>query len=92
MLELEQSQAAAAVGQISLAHAYQELAAARGLTAAQVLLTLGLGLMLTLLFAVAMLRQSRQREEAQAQAACMQHSDYREAYDAFVEKRDPSYK
>jgi glutamate 5-kinase len=40
-LELEQSQAAAAVGQISLAHAYQELAAERGLTAAQVLLTLG---------------------------------------------------
>ena len=40
-LALEQSQAAAAVGQISLAHAYQELAAARGLTAAQVLLTLG---------------------------------------------------
>ena len=40
-LELEQSQAAAAVGQISLAHAYQELAAARGLTAAQILLTLG---------------------------------------------------
>jgi glutamate 5-kinase len=41
MLELEQSQAAAAVGQISLAHAYQDLAAARGLTAAQILLTLG---------------------------------------------------
>lgn len=40
-LELEQSQAAAAVGQISLAHAYQEFANARGLTAAQVLLTLG---------------------------------------------------
>jgi glutamate 5-kinase len=40
-LELEQSQAAAAVGQIGLAHAYQELAAARGLTAAQILLTLG---------------------------------------------------
>lgn len=40
-LLLEQSQAAAAVGQISLAHAYQELAAARGLTAAQILLTLG---------------------------------------------------
>jgi glutamate 5-kinase len=40
-LELEQSQAAAAVGQISLAHAYQELARARGLVAAQVLLTLG---------------------------------------------------
>jgi glutamate 5-kinase len=40
-LELEQSQAAASVGQISLAHAYQESAAARGLTAAQILLTLG---------------------------------------------------
>lgn len=40
-LELEQSQAAAAVGQISLAHAYQEMANARGLTAAQILLTLG---------------------------------------------------
>ena len=40
-LELEQSQAAAAVGQISLAHAYQELFRARGLTAAQILLTLG---------------------------------------------------
>ena len=39
--ELEQSQAAAAAGQISLAHAYQELASARGLTAAQILLTLG---------------------------------------------------
>ena len=40
-LELEQSQAAASVGQISLAHAYQEMAASRGLTAAQILLTLG---------------------------------------------------
>ena len=40
-LALEQSQAAAAVGQISLAHAYQEMANARGLTAAQILLTLG---------------------------------------------------
>jgi glutamate 5-kinase len=40
-LELEQSQAAAAVGQISLAHAYQDFASARGLTAAQILLTLG---------------------------------------------------
>ncbi len=40
-LELEQSQAAAAVGQISLAHAYQEMAQARGLLAAQILLTLG---------------------------------------------------
>ncbi|MBA2126533.1 glutamate 5-kinase [Hyphomicrobium methylovorum] len=41
VLALEQSQAAAAVGQISLAHSYQETAAARGLTAAQILLTLG---------------------------------------------------
>jgi glutamate 5-kinase len=40
-LELEQSQAAAAVGQIGLAHAYQELAAKSGLTVAQILLTLG---------------------------------------------------
>lgn len=40
-LELEQSQAAAAVGQIALAHAYQEMAQTRGLTAAQILLTLG---------------------------------------------------
>ena len=40
-LELEQSQAAAAVGQISLAHAYQELARERGFLAAQILLTLG---------------------------------------------------
>ena len=40
-LELEQSQAAAAVGQISLAHAYQDRCRARGLIAAQVLLTLG---------------------------------------------------
>lgn len=40
-LELEQSQAAAAVGQIGLAHAYQELAAKSGLTVAQILLTIG---------------------------------------------------
>ncbi len=40
-LALEQSQAAAAVGQIGLAHAYQELFRARNLTAAQILLTLG---------------------------------------------------
>ena len=40
-LELEQSQAAAAVGQISLAHAYQEVFRQRGLIVAQVLLTLG---------------------------------------------------
>ena len=30
--------------------------------------------------------------EAQAQAICMQHPDYREAYDAFVAKRDPKFK
>jgi glutamate 5-kinase len=40
-LELEQSQAAAAVGQVSLAHAYQDVFRARGLVTAQVLLTLG---------------------------------------------------
>jgi glutamate 5-kinase len=40
-LELEQSQASAAVGQISLAHAYQQLARERGLVIAQILLTLG---------------------------------------------------
>ena len=40
-LPLEQSQAAAAVGQISLASAYQAILKAHGLTAAQILLTLG---------------------------------------------------
>jgi glutamate 5-kinase len=40
-LELEQSQAAAAVGQIGLAHAYEEMAGAHSLTTAQILLTLG---------------------------------------------------
>jgi glutamate 5-kinase len=40
-LELEQSQAAAAVGQISLASAYQDIFRVRGLVVAQVLLTLG---------------------------------------------------
>ncbi len=40
-LDLEESQAAAAVGQISLAHAYQEFARGHGLIAAQVLVTLG---------------------------------------------------
>jgi glutamate 5-kinase len=40
-LKLEESQAAAAAGQISLAHAYQSLFKERGLAAAQVLLTLG---------------------------------------------------
>lgn len=40
-LELEQSQAAAAVGQVSLAHAYQDVFRQRGITTAQILLTLG---------------------------------------------------
>jgi glutamate 5-kinase len=39
-LRLEESQAAAAVGQISLAHAYKELLHRHGVTVAQVLLTL----------------------------------------------------
>jgi enoyl-CoA hydratase/carnithine racemase len=30
--------------------------------------------------------------EAQAQALCMQHPDYREAYEAFVKKRTPQFK
>ncbi len=38
--KLEESQAAAAVGQIRLAHAYQEALAAHGLTVAQVLITI----------------------------------------------------
>jgi glutamate 5-kinase len=41
LLTLEQSQAAAAVGQISLAGAYRQVFETRGLTAAQILLTLG---------------------------------------------------
>ncbi len=40
-LRLEESQAAAAVGQISLAHAYKELLDAHGIQVAQILLTLG---------------------------------------------------
>src|ERR1700690_1064594 len=40
-LKLEESQAAAAVGQIRLAHAYKELLEAHSITVAQVLLTLG---------------------------------------------------
>lgn len=40
-LKLEESQAAAAVGQISLAHAYEKKFKARGIVTAQVLLTLG---------------------------------------------------
>jgi len=40
-LKLEDSQAAAAVGQIDLAHAFEDAFRARGIVAAQVLLTLG---------------------------------------------------
>jgi len=40
-LKLEQAQAAASVGQIALAQAYSEILGARGLTAGQILLTLG---------------------------------------------------
>jgi glutamate 5-kinase len=40
-LELEKSQAAAAVGQISLSSAYQDAFRTRGITVAQILLTLG---------------------------------------------------
>jgi glutamate 5-kinase len=40
-LKLEDSQAAAAVGQIDLAHAYEDAFRGRGIVAAQVLLTLG---------------------------------------------------
>ncbi len=29
--------------------------------------------------------------EAQAQAFCMQHPDYKEAFEAFTEKRDPLF-
>lgn len=40
-LKLEQAQAAASVGQIALAQAYSEILGTRGLTAGQILLTLG---------------------------------------------------
>lgn len=54
-------------------------------------------------FALAMTKEMLNREldvsldtalewEAQAQATCMQHPDYREAYEAFVEKREPNFK
>jgi enoyl-CoA hydratase/carnithine racemase len=54
-------------------------------------------------FALAMTKEMLNREmevsldtalewEAQAQATCMQHPDYREAYEAFVEKRVPKFK
>jgi enoyl-CoA hydratase/carnithine racemase len=53
-------------------------------------------------FALAMTKEMLNREmdvsldtalewEAQAQATCMQHPDYREAYEAFVEKREPRF-
>ncbi|HMF55279.1 MAG TPA: enoyl-CoA hydratase family protein [Pyrinomonadaceae bacterium] len=53
-------------------------------------------------FALAMTKEMLNREmdvsfqialewEAQAQAICMQHPDYREAYEAFVEKREPKF-
>ncbi len=41
LLRLEEAQAAASVGQIALAHAYQTVFRDRGLTAAQILVTLG---------------------------------------------------
>ena len=54
-------------------------------------------------FALAMTKEMLNREmevsldtalewEAQAQATCMQHPDYREAYEAFVEKREPDFR
>ena len=54
-------------------------------------------------FALAMTKEMLNREmdvafdtalewEAQAQAMCMQHTDYGEAYRAFVEKREPRFK
>lgn len=54
-------------------------------------------------FALAMTKEMLDREmetsldtalewEAQAQAACMQHPDYREAYEAFIAKREPKFK
>jgi enoyl-CoA hydratase/carnithine racemase len=53
-------------------------------------------------FALAMTKEMLNREmevsldtalewEAQAQSVCMQHPDYREAYEAFVEKREPRF-
>lgn len=35
--------------------------------------------------------ESGLESEALAQALCMQHPDYREAYEAFVEKREPKF-
>ncbi len=53
-------------------------------------------------FALAMTKEMLNREmnvsldtalewEAQAQAICMRHPDYREAYEAFIEKRPPQF-
>lgn len=53
-------------------------------------------------FALAMTKEMLNREmnvsmdtalewEAQAQSVCMQHHDYREAYEAFIEKRPPHF-
>jgi len=53
-------------------------------------------------FALAMTKEMLNREldvsldtalewEAQAQSLCMQHADYREAYEAFIEKRTPHF-
>ena len=36
--------------------------------------------------------ESALESEAQAQAICMQHPDYREAYEAFVAKRAANFK
>lgn len=55
------------------------------------------------LFALMMTKEMLNREmdvsletalewEAQAQATCMQHPDYREAYEAFVAKREPKFR
>ena len=54
-------------------------------------------------FALAMTKEMLNRElevsldtalewEAQAQALCLQHPDFREAYEAFTEKREPKFK
>jgi enoyl-CoA hydratase/carnithine racemase len=54
-------------------------------------------------FALAMTKEMLNREmdlsldtalewEAQAQATCMQHPDYREAYEAFVARREPEFR
>ncbi len=53
-------------------------------------------------FALSMTKEMLEREldvsldtalewEAQAQAVCMQHPDYKEAYESFIEKREPDF-